>query len=108
MTSSLRLLLQSFLFSKKKLPEARRNISELISAQSKSQNPNPGVYSYLAHIYSLLNDPKNSAVFIEKAIDLDRNQAQYLLNELDKDFKQVSSSKEMQPIILKAKELIKR
>jgi len=96
------------LILQKKLPEARRNISELISAQSKSQNPNPGVYSYLAHIYSLLNDPKNSAVFIEKAIDLDRNQAQYLLNELDKDFKQVSSSKEMQPIILKAKEVTKR
>lgn len=93
------------LILQKRLPEARQNISELVSAQDKSQNPNPGVYSYLAHIYSLLNDPKHSALFMEKAIDLDHGQAQYLLNELDKDFKEVSMSKEMQTIITKAKKL---
>jgi len=86
--------------------EAKQNISEIISAQGKIANP--GVYSYLAHIYSLLKDPKSSALYMEKAIDLDRSQAQYFLNELDKDFKQVSSTKEMQRIIVKAKELTKK
>jgi tetratricopeptide (TPR) repeat protein len=85
--------------------EAKQNITEIVSAQRTS--PNPGVYSYLAHIYSLLNDSRNSALYIEKAIDLDRSQAQYLLTELDKDFKQVSSANEMQRIIAKAKELSK-
>jgi tetratricopeptide (TPR) repeat protein len=89
----------------RKLPEAQQNITELVSAQGRSQNPNPAVYSYLAHIYSLLNDPINSAHFMEKAIDLDQSQAQYLLKELDKDFKEVSASKEMIKIIAKAKKL---
>jgi Tfp pilus assembly protein PilF len=88
-----------------KTDEAKRNISEIISAQEKSLNPNPAVYSYLAHIYSLLKNSKKSALYIEKAIDLDHRQAQYLLNELGKDFKEVSSSKEMQRIIAKAKKL---
>jgi len=91
-----------------KRAEANQNIFELISAQNKSRNPNPGVYSYLAHIYSLLKDPKKSALYIEKAIDLDPGQAQYLLNELDKDFRQVSTAKEMQSIITKARKLTKK
>jgi tetratricopeptide (TPR) repeat protein len=91
-----------------KLNEATQNISEIISAQEKTQNPNPGVYSYLAHIYSLLKDPIKSAFYIEKAIDLDHGQAQYLLKELDKDFRDVSSSKEMKRIIAKARELTKK
>jgi len=62
----------------------------------------------LAHIYSLLKDPTKSAFYIEKAIDLDHAQAQYLLNELDKDFRDVSSSKEMKRIIAKAKEFTKK
>jgi tetratricopeptide (TPR) repeat protein len=86
-----------------KLPEAKQNISDLISAQEKSPAPNAGVYSYLAHIFSLLNYPEQSARYMEKAIDLDKSQAQYLLNELDKDFRQVSSAREMQSVIAKAK-----
>jgi tetratricopeptide (TPR) repeat protein len=100
--------LTKLLILQNKLNEANRNISDIISAQEKSLNPNPGVYSYLAHIYSLLKDPKNAAHYMEKAIDLDRGQAEYLLNELDKDFRQVSSSNEMQCVITMAKELIKK
>ena len=91
-----------------KLTEARQNITAIISAQQKSPSPNPGVYSYLAHIFSLLKEPKESAFYIEKAIDLDKSQAQYLLSELDKDFKQVSSAKEMQDVISKAKQITKK
>jgi tetratricopeptide (TPR) repeat protein len=100
--------LAKLLVLQNKTADANRTISEIISAQEKSQNPNPGVYSYLAHIYSLLKDPIKSAFYIEKAIDLDHGQAQYLLNELDKDFRDVSSSKEMKRIIAKAKELTKK
>jgi tetratricopeptide (TPR) repeat protein len=92
----------------KKYQEAKRTIAEIISAQEKSPSPNPGVYSYLAHIYSLLKDPGKSAFYIEKAIDLDRGQAEYLVNELDKDFREVSKSKEMELIIAKAKSLTKK
>jgi len=86
-----------------KLDQAKNNLSELIAEQSKSQKPNPGVYSYLGHIYSLLNDPKNSALFMSKAMDTDPSQGKYLLSEIDKDFKQVAKSKEMQPVIRRAR-----
>ncbi len=91
-----------------KTAEANKNISELIAAQEKSSNPNPGVYSYLAHIFSLRKDARNAALYMEKAINLDSRQAQYLLDELDKDFRQVSSSKKMQSVIAKAKALTKK
>ena len=83
-------------------------MTAIISAQQKSPSPNPGVYSYLAHIFSLLKEPRESAFYIEKAMDLDKGQAQYLLSELDKDFRQVSSAKEMQHVIAKAKQLTKK
>ncbi len=83
---------------------AKQYIGELVTAQSRSQKPNPGVYSYLGHIYSLLNDPKNAAIFMSKAMDTDPGQGKYLLSELDKDFKQVAKSKEMQPVIRRANE----
>lgn len=88
-----------------KLPESRQNISAIISAQQNNPSPNPGVYSYLAHIYSLLKDPERSALYMEKAIDLDKSQAHYLLNELGRDFKDVSKSRKMQGVITKAKKL---
>jgi Tfp pilus assembly protein PilF len=91
-----------------KLTEARQNITAIISAQQKSPSPNPGVYSYLAHIFSLLKDPRESALYMEKAIDLDKGQAQYLLNELDKDFRQVSAAKEMQEVISEARQITKK
>ena len=91
-----------------KTADANRSISEIISAQEKSSSPNPGVYSYLAHIFSLRKDSRNAALYMEKAIDLDSCQAQYLLDELDKDFRQVSSSNEMQGVIAKAKKILKK
>lgn len=90
-----------------KYEQAQRNIQELIETQSKNPKPDPGVYSYLGHIYSLLNDPKNSSLFMMKAMDIDPDQAKYLLSELDKDFKQVAKSTEMQPVIQKAKKLLR-
>ena len=88
-----------------KTADANRTIAEIISAQEKDPSPNPGVYSYLAHIFALRKDSRNAALYMEKAINLDSRQAHYLLDELDKDFRQVSSAKEMQSVIVKAKNI---
>lgn len=93
------------LVQQKRFSEARRGIANIVIAQQKSSAPNAGVYSYLAHIYSLLHDPKNSSLYMEKAIDLDPGQATYLLEQLNSDFVEVSSSQEMRTVIAKARKL---
>ena len=100
--------LAKLLVLQKKTDEANKSIKKIIAAQEKSSKPNSSVYSYIAHIYSLQKDPKLAALYIGKAIDLNpRQESGYLLDELTRDFKDVSKSKEMQPVIARARNTIK-
>lgn len=93
---------------RKRMPEARKYLSEIINYESKSSKPDSSVYSYLAHIYSVLNEPKEAALYIKKAIELNpKYEANYLISELNRDFKNVSNSKEMLPVIEKARNISK-
>ena len=58
------------------LEKAKVQIQEILQVQEKSAKPNPGVYGYVAFIYSLMNDSDKSAYFIGKAMDLHPSQAQ--------------------------------
>ncbi len=92
----------------KRTDEANRSVKEILAAQEKSSKPISSVYSYIAHIYSLQNNPKSAALYIGKAIDLNpRQESGYLLDELTRDFKDVSNSKEMQPVIARARNSLK-
>jgi tetratricopeptide (TPR) repeat protein len=88
------------------LEKAKVQIQEVLLVLEKSVNPNPGVYGYVAFIYSLMNDSDKSALFIGKAMDLHPSQAQYLLSELDGDFKNIANSSAMKPMIEKAKAIV--
>jgi tetratricopeptide (TPR) repeat protein len=90
------------------IDEARRRISKLeVEIESVSGPSTAGVYAYLAYMYSLLNAPAKSALNMSKAIeDSPMHFSIYLLNELDGDFRNVSESKEMQPVIEKAKAIV--
>lgn len=89
-----------------KRTEAKQNISEIIEQQENSKMPNPAVYAYLAHIYSLLEEPKQTAKFLQKAMDMNpQYAADYLLSELDKDFKNVANTEEMKAVIVRAKKI---
>jgi len=100
--------LAKLLVLQKRTDEANRSIKEIIAAQEKSSKPISSVYSYIAHIYSLQKDPKSAALYIGKAIDLNpRQESGYLLDELTRDFKDVSQSKEMQPVIARARKTLK-
>ena len=100
--------LAKLLVLQKKTDEANKSVKEIITAQEKSSKPNSSVYSYIAHIYSLQKDPKLAALYIGKAIDLNpRQESGYLLDELTRDFKDVSKSKEMQPVIARARNSLK-
>ena len=93
----------SVLVKQGKFEEAKTKIAEILRDQEKSSNPNPGVYGYLAFVYSQMNDPEKAAHFIEMAMDMHPSQAEYLLSELDGDFKKVATSNVMKPMIEKAK-----
>lgn len=100
--------LAKLLLLQKRNDEANKSVKEIISAQNKSSKPNSSVYSYIAHIYSLQKDPKLAALYIGKAIDLNPMQeSRYLIDELTRDFKDVSKSKEMQPVIARARNRLK-
>ena len=100
--------LAKLLVLQKRKEEANRSVKEIIAAQEKSSKPISSVYSYIAHIYSLQKDPKSAALYIGKAIDLNpRQESGYLLDELTRDFKEVSNSKEMQPMIARARSIAK-
>lgn len=88
--------------------EASKIVKEILATQEKSSKPISSVYSYIAHIYSLQKAPKLAALYIGKAIDLSpRQESGYLLDELTRDFKDVSNSKEMQPVIARARNTLK-
>lgn len=100
--------LAKLLVLQKRTDEANKSVKEIIAAQEKSSKPISSVYSYIAHIYSLQKDPKLAALYIGKAIDLSpRQEAGYLLDELSRDFKDVSKSNEMQPVITRARNSLK-
>ncbi len=84
---------------------AKSNIKEIEDALIYANVPNSSdVYSYLGHIYSLLNDARACSEAMTKAIDLDPTEASnYLLNELNNDFKNVSNSGYMKAVIERAK-----
>lgn len=100
--------LAKLLVLQKRTDEANKSIKEIIIAQEKSSKPISSVYSYIAHIYSLQRNPKLAALYIGKAIDLNpRQESGYLLDELTRDFKDVSKTKEMQPVIARARNTLK-
>ncbi len=100
--------LAKLLVLQKKADEANKNVKEIIAVQEKSSKPNSTVYSYIAHIYSLQKDPKLTALYLGKAIDLNpKQESKYLLDELTRDFKDVSNSKEMQSVIARARKALK-
>jgi len=100
--------LAKLLVLQKRKEDANRSVKEIIAAQEKSSKPISSVYSYIAHIYSIQKDPKLAALYIGKAIDLNpRQEAGYLLDELTRDFKDVSKSKEMQTVITRARNTMK-
>lgn len=100
--------LAKLLVLQKRTDEANKSIKEIIAAQEKSSKPISSVYSYIAHIYSLQKDQKLAALYIGKAIDLNpKQESGYLLDELTRDFKDVSKSKEMQPVIARARNTLK-
>jgi len=89
---------------------AKENIKEIeISVSQPSVPRRSTVYSYLGHIYSLLNDPKACSDAMMKAIDLHPTESsRYLLSELNNDFKNVVNSNEMKDVIERAKTIAKR
>jgi tetratricopeptide (TPR) repeat protein len=100
--------LAKLLVLQKRTDEANNSVKEILAAQAKASKPISSVYSYIAHIYSLQKDPKSAALYIGKAIDLNpKQEASYLLDELTRDFKDVSKSKEMQPVIARARNTLK-
>lgn len=100
--------LAKLLVLQKRTDEANKSVKEIIAAQDKSSKPISSVYSYIAHIYSLQKNPKLTALYIGKAIDLNpRQESSYLLDELTRDFWDVSKSKEMQPVITRARNTLK-
>ncbi|MDH3997755.1 MAG: hypothetical protein OET90_02845, partial [Desulfuromonadales bacterium] len=87
--------------------EAEAKLEQIISRQEKSDEPSPYAYVSTAFIYSIMSNPVKSAKYAEKAIDLYPGYANYLLEELDKDFVNVASSEEMAPVIAKAQALLR-
>jgi tetratricopeptide (TPR) repeat protein len=83
--------------------KAESLLNELIADQKNLTKKNPYVFAYAAFVYSILNNPAKAAKYIENAIDINPKYSNYLLDELDKDFKNVASSKEMESVIQKAK-----
>ncbi len=88
---------------------AKDNIKEIEGALSQLNVSNSSaVYSYLGHIYSLLNDAQACSDAMMTAIDLHPRESRYLLSELNNDFKNVANSKEMNDVIERAKTIMQR
>ncbi len=84
---------------------AKNNINEIENALAQLNVPNSSaVYSYLGHIYSMLNDAQACSDAMTKSLDIHPTEAsRYLLSELNNDFKNVSDSKVMEDVIKRAK-----
>ena len=63
---------------------------------------------YVAFIYSLMNEAPKASDFIGKAMEMHQSQAEYLLSELDGDFRNVATSNAMKPMSEKAKLILGR
>ncbi len=64
------------------------------------------VYAYIGYFYAFAKDPSSCAAAMNKSFDFSARQAEYLIRELEYEFKHVSKSPEMKDVIERARAIV--